>query len=204
MSVPSPSSQYGWCPHRSVMWDWCQIGPVKPEPHLAFNLQGDWWTWRQCCRAINSRLRLPPRPFTEPALLVLRSQDASRVSESSSSLCTLFLSCDVNIATKGEVVLLKACVVWAQRLGVPLSEFRSRQRVLERIKRTKLIYRRSRDAGHPLEFQVMAWGAVISCCRADILNVWNLSYGQQKSSTEKATESTDPLNSVPNHQWRLS
>lgn len=66
----------------------------------------------------------------------------------------------------------KLCVVWAQRLGVPLSEFRSRPRVLESIKRTKLIYRRSGKAGHPLEFQVMAWGAVISCCRADILNVW--------------------------------
>lgn len=62
------SSRSGWCPHRCLMWDWCQMWPVKPKPHLAFNLEGDWWTWRQYCATFNSCLGclLRPLPCRQP------------------------------------------------------------------------------------------------------------------------------------------
>lgn len=75
------SSHSGWCPHCCLMWDWSQVWLVKPKPHLAFNLDGDWWTWRRYCSVFSSCLGCPPPPFTEPALfgkpsLILASQDA--------------------------------------------------------------------------------------------------------------------------------
>lgn len=107
------SSWSGWCPHRRLMWDWCQMWPVKPKPHLAFNLEGDWWTWRRFCGRVQLLSRLPPPPFTESVLfgspsLVLASQDDSKLLQNSSSLCTCSSACNVSISITGDVVFAKA------------------------------------------------------------------------------------------------
>lgn len=100
---------------------WCQMWPVKPKPHLAFNLKGDWQTWRRYCGAFNSCLGCLFRPLSRRCLaalhFVLASQDASKLSQSSSSLYTSSLARNVSITITTDV-FVKAL---GQTLGISFS-----------------------------------------------------------------------------------
>lgn len=100
---------------------WCQMWLVKPKPHLAFNLKGDWQTWRRYCGAFNSCLGCLFWPLSRRCLaalhFVLASQDASKMSQSSSSLCTSSLARNVSITITADV-FVKAL---GQTLGISFS-----------------------------------------------------------------------------------
>lgn len=91
-------------------------------------------------RSVRLLSRMPPPTFTEALFgspsLVLASKDASKLSQSSSSLFTSSSACNPRFTATGDVAFAKAL---GQRRGVPFSArkcvgLRSRQHILNKVK----------------------------------------------------------------------